>query len=87
MRRYQKVWPVGIVSVFLIACGGSMASSKESARATADSQPVTQRDQDQMKPVPVGAVHPNRVGSRSYVEEYYEPTIIPPKGAAEPDQH
>jgi hypothetical protein len=76
---------VALLVAILAACGGASAEQKRSQTAKSEGQ-GGERDDDSLKPVPVGAVHPNRVGSRSYSEEYYEPTIIPPKGAAESDR-
>lgn len=66
-----------------IACSGADSSSARRRKQVESGPSSSKSDEKHVEPVPVGAVHPNRVGERSYVEEYYEPTIIPPKGAAE----
>lgn len=76
---------VGLVVAVLSGCGAAASERKRAQTANSQGQ-GGERDDDSVKPVPVGAVHPNRTGSRTYVEEYYEPTIIPPKGAAESDR-
>ena len=63
------------------ACGGTKV--KPGNIRTKKTQQQESKDNSKVRVLPLGSVHPQRTGVRTYPESYYEPTLVPSKETPE----